>query len=361
MRHFLYNYASKPHLTNTGKVENYKTAETRDTWLPGGQFDNWDPWFVPLALLYRLCQADSRCLLLHSKSVRWWRWRWRGRRPSGDWWRAGRVRTVAGGSVLLQAPWPQDPHTAPWLRDSRGHSEPQHAATQPPARHPPLLRPRPRAGRGPGHGEWVGPGPGRGHHWHQAAAGKVWVTQSCSGTTAGGQGLVLIGGGPGAGLPHPIHTLTRTLITNIESSHLTRSWWWCHNSGYLGSMPHTNNSPTNWVWCCPSVESRRNLVTVLWPCHGGTRTSAWQHDSWLLSNTLEAVTCCLGISWSQSQTEDPIIPMLVDAKLFTHISPPTLLSHLGAYHLIMLNTYHLGKQTPTNINYPSVISPFNGD
>ena len=142
-------------------------------------------------------------------------------------------------------------------------AQPQHAATQPPARHPPLLRPRPRAGRGPGHGEWVGPGPGRGHHWHQAAAGKVWVTQSCSGTTAGGQGLVLIGGGPGTGLPHPIHTLTRTLITNIESSHLTRSWWWCHNSGYLGSMLHTDDSPTNWVWCCPSVESRRNLVTVL--------------------------------------------------------------------------------------------------
>ena len=27
----------------------------------GWTTDNWDPWFVPLALLYRLCQADSAC------------------------------------------------------------------------------------------------------------------------------------------------------------------------------------------------------------------------------------------------------------------------------------------------------------
>ena len=43
-------------MTITGKAENYKTAETLVC-----RVDNWDPWFVPLALLYRLCQADSAC------------------------------------------------------------------------------------------------------------------------------------------------------------------------------------------------------------------------------------------------------------------------------------------------------------
>ena len=132
--------------------------------------------------------SGRQCLLLQSKSRRWWWWRWRGRRPSGDWWRAGRVRTAAGGrSVLLQAPpWPEYLHSTVTC-DTRGQSAAQHAAAQPPARHPPLLRPLPGAGHGPGHGEWVGAGT---HTPGTSEAGKVWVTQSWSATTGRQAGRV---------------------------------------------------------------------------------------------------------------------------------------------------------------------------
>ena len=87
-------------MTITGKAKNYKTAETLVC-----RVDNWDPWFVPLALLYRLCQADSACYCRVKVGGGGGGGGGDGGRVSGDWWRAGRVRTAAGGrSVLLQAP-----------------------------------------------------------------------------------------------------------------------------------------------------------------------------------------------------------------------------------------------------------------